>query len=151
RTEAQAEVPARRRAPVAARRPATPAVAAPAAAPVHTERAASRTARVDRRAGQVVVGVIPVEAPLPDVAVHVVQPQPVRPVRADLAGALQVRPPGRAVGVVAVEVGLRGRERRGGPADVEGEEGGVRPSAAGILPLRLARLAVFTPMLRLLV
>src|SRR5262249_60444179 len=84
-----------------------------------------------------------VAAPFPDVAVHVVKAQAVRLVRADLRGPSEVRSlGGAAVGVVAFEVGLRGRQGVGGGVEVEAERAlGLRssPTAAGIFPLGLRR------------
>src|SRR5207244_1337346 len=78
----------------------------------------------------------------PDVAVHVVQPKPIRLVRAHLACALQVRTlAGPAIGMVAVEVGLRGRE---GIAEMESL---IRrsPTSTTVLPLGLRWQAIFSP------
>src|SRR5437899_1816580 len=78
---------------------------------VEVERpAAQHPALADRRAGGVlgravlvVILVEPVVAPLPDVAVHVIQPEGVGRVRADPGGAPQVgAAAGPAVGLAAV-------------------------------------------------
>src|SRR5207302_8755934 len=84
--------------------------------------------------GRLVGGAVPVAAPLPDVAVHVIQAPGVGLVGADAGRPPQVRPPGgAAVGVVAVEVGLGGAE--GGAAVKRlGRRG---PAPAGVFPLRL--------------
>src|SRR5262249_7357315 len=67
----------------------------------------------------------PVAAPLPDVAVHVVQAPGVGQVRADRGRAAEVRPLGRAaVRLVPVKVGLDGRQALPvveKPPEVEGE------------------------------
>src|SRR5262249_43516713 len=94
--DAQAGGPGRGPAPEAARRPAGGAAAEPAAAPEHPGRAPRL---------EVIL------APLPDVAVHVVDAEPVRFIPAHLGGPLEVPGLGRvARGVIAVEVGLFGGE-----------------------------------------
>src|SRR5262249_21947675 len=104
--DAQAVVPVRGPAPDAARRPAGGAAAEPAAAPEHPGRAPRL---------EVIL------APLPDVAVHVVDAEPVRFIRAHFGGPLEVPGLGRvARGVAAVEVGLFGGEVVGGLRDIAG-------------------------------
>src|SRR4051812_17083076 len=82
--------PVARRDPVAVRRTAVPAVAAPAPAAEHAVR------------GPLLIEVL---APPAHVTVHVIQAEPVRRVRADGAGALQVGAFGRLAGrMIAVEI-----------------------------------------------
>src|SRR5262249_10970980 len=89
----------------------------PAAAAERLARAGGRPRRVQLGAGLVVAGVLPVGGPLADVTVHVVQAPGVGLVRADLGGALQVRPLGRVpVGRRAVAVGVGAAQ---GVAEVE--------------------------------
>src|SRR5262249_37514251 len=126
------------------RGPAAPGEIIPAAAPDHPQRPAGGALRVARRALLVIALGIPVVAPLPDVAVHVIQAPGVRRERAHGAGPLQVRAPDRrAVWFGPVEVGLLAGE---GVAVVEGR---FRAGAAGIFPLRLARQSVDAPRLLL--
>src|SRR5262249_53149517 len=83
----------------------------PAAAPDHHEEIVAevgrhyslvRALRVFLGAAAVVVGVVPVAAPLPYVAVHVVKAPGIGRVGADLRGPPQVGPAGgAAVGVIA--------------------------------------------------
>src|SRR5260370_1255885 len=65
-------------------------VALPAAASVHSIRALRRTGGIAPSLGGVGVLVVPVEAPLGDVAVHVVQPEAVRLVGAYFASAARL-------------------------------------------------------------
>src|SRR5262249_9706672 len=91
-------------------------------------------ARGARHAGAgVVLGVVPVGAPLPDVAGHVVQAPQVGAVAPHPAGAAEERPGGRALGVLAIEVGLGRGETVAGEKDAGGA------GAAGVLPLGLGR------------
>src|SRR5262249_28360823 len=118
--EADDEVSGLRRRPVAGRRPAIPPVAVPAAAAEHPRRTLRRALRVLRRMARLVVWVVPVGAPLADVAVHVVQPERVRFVATHLAGAPEMRSLGGAsVRVPAVDVRLGGGERVGGATQRE--------------------------------
>src|SRR2546428_542584 len=79
---------------------ALPAAADPRAATPHTVLALVWTPGVLFIADLVVVFGVPVGAPLPDIAVHVVEPEGVGPVRARLAGPLEVVPLVRsAVGI----------------------------------------------------
>src|SRR6266545_2122637 len=90
----------------------------PAAAAHHPEkfvgepaaqRALGRPLGIDARAVLVVIRIVPIGAPLRDVAVHVVQAPGVRSMRADLDGLLQKRPFSRsAIGIKTVAVGLHG-------------------------------------------
>src|SRR5262249_144482 len=143
-------------------RPAAVAQAVRAAAADDVVGARRRPERVARRAARVIALAEPVGAPLPDVAVHVVEAQRVRLVAAHLAGAREGGVSVRALlaGVVAigggvsfralltggvaigaVEVRLRGAEPgRGGGA--HGGLGGDAAPSAGILPLRLAGQAI---------
>src|SRR5262245_58674313 len=75
RPEAKPLYPVRRCDPAAVCRPAYLAVTGPAAAPVDPVGAPRRPGRVGHRHGTVIA--VPVLTPLPDVAVHVVQPQTV--------------------------------------------------------------------------
>src|SRR5262249_34873098 len=89
-------------------------------------------------------------APLEDIAVHVKQPEAVRPVRAHLARAAQFRPlGGSAVGVVAGEVGLPGGERFAWLTYVE-RFGGSSAASACVLPLRFRRQPIGSTFLLLL-
>src|SRR5262249_10912715 len=118
---------------------AEPGVVVPAAAPEDPVRALLRTRGVAYLPRRILP--VPVAAPLPDVAVHVVQPQRIRRVRADSTRLFQVRALGRAaIRIIAVEIGLTGGRRRA-VADTEGS-GRRAPSPTGILPLRLRRQAV---------
>src|SRR5271168_4638617 len=76
--EAQAVAPVPRRAPGPARRPAVPRVADPAPAPVHPARGVREIERVGAERRLVVIGFVPVPAPLPDIAVQVVQAKGIR-------------------------------------------------------------------------
>src|SRR5438067_2513137 len=67
--------------------PAVGADAVPRAAALHAQRAARRPLGVDGGAAAVVVPVVPVVDPLPDVAVHVVEAEGVGRVEADRRGA----------------------------------------------------------------
>src|SRR6516165_2589567 len=96
-----------RRAVVAVRRPAKLRVVLPTAAAEDLVLAGLRTLRVLAVLLAVDLAV-PVLDPLDDVTVHVVQPERVGLVAADLARPPQLRPPGAAaVRQVAVEVRLR--------------------------------------------
>src|SRR5262245_47303357 len=107
-------------------------VAAPAAAAQHAELPRRRALRVAARAVAVPVAVVPVGAPLPAVAVHVVQAVIVRRERADLRGHPHRGALARlAVGEGAVEVRLLRRQR------VAVAEGGGGAGAARVLPLGL--------------
>src|SRR5262249_30203019 len=98
-------VPEARRVPAAARRAAVPGIAVPAAAPEHPVR------------GPFFVQIL---APLPHVAVHVVQPQLVRRIRTHLGRTAQVRTLlALAEWIVTVEIGLCGREVVGRFLEVE--------------------------------
>src|SRR5262249_25633046 len=84
--------------------------------------------------------------PVPDVAVHVVEAQPVRPVRPHLRRPRQVRTLSRrAERILTVEVGLVGREGVRRPVEIEvaGTVSlGSGPSATGVFPFRFCRQAV---------
>jgi len=73
KAEARVAVAVRRVAPVAARRTAEPGGVAPAAAPEHPVRARCWATRVTERRRGIVVRTIPIFAPLPNVAMHVMQ------------------------------------------------------------------------------
>ena len=75
--EAQAEVVARvvRRAPAAARHTAAPGIVAPATTPVHADRGLGVVARIRRGRLAVIILIVPVLAPLPHVAAHIVEAQ----------------------------------------------------------------------------
>ena len=75
-TKAQVAVPVARHDPAAVRRTADAGVDVPTAAPEHPARARCSTSRIGRRAARVFA--MPVLAPLPHVAVHVIQTPPVR-------------------------------------------------------------------------
>src|SRR5438045_1538925 len=77
-TEAQVVDPVPRRAPAPVRRPREPRVEAPAPAPDHPGRGLSRPRQIDGWRLPVIIGLVPVRTPLPDVAVHVVQAEGVR-------------------------------------------------------------------------
>src|SRR5207244_894446 len=89
---------------------------------------------------------VEVVAPLPDVAVHVVQPELVRGVRTHRRRPPKIGALRRlARGIVAVEVGLRGGEVVGRLVEVEVERAfllGSGPTPTGIFPFRLTRQAV---------
>ena len=74
KSNAKAEVvaPEAGRVPAAIRRPADPGVVVPTPAPIHPGRAPRRTRGIRHRTGRIIP--IPILAPLPDIAVHVVQP-----------------------------------------------------------------------------
>src|SRR5262245_32690785 len=111
------------------RRPAVLAAVPPRAATAHPE-------------APVPFVFVSVTAPLPDVAVHVVEAEGVRLVRAHLARPLQPRPRGGpAVRHGAAKVGLAGRETVAGVENLIGRS----PAATGVLPLRLARQAIRPP------
>src|SRR5262249_53335393 len=128
-------------------RPAGPAVVGPAPAPAHPRRAAGAVP-LRRRPGVVQVGalaarqscMIPVPAPLEDIAVHVVQAPGVGRVTADLRGTLQRRPLLGAVVRLALEVGLLAAE------GIAESGGGGGAGAAGVLPLRLRGQAELPPL-----
>src|SRR5205085_10952302 len=91
-------------------------------------------------------GVVPVGAPLPQVAVHVVQPQGVRLVLPHEAGAVEgVAGLAAVVGLAAREIGLAEAQRVGRLLEMEGllrlrpQPADVVPAAAGVLPLGLRR------------
>src|SRR5579863_8968304 len=87
-------------------------------------------ARVGDRAGRVVA--VPVLAPLPDVAVQVVEPPAIGGVAADRRRTAKVAARGSpVVGIVAVVIGLAGGQV------VAGGERRRAPGPAGVLPLRL--------------
>src|SRR5262249_15572443 len=118
--------------PAAERGAGVEVVVHPPAAAQPAHGAGGGPGRVLFRAVAVVAQLVPVGAPLEDVAVHVKQAVGVGLVRADLAGALQAGAArGAHVRDRAVDVGvLRGEH----PAGVEG---GIRfgAAAAGALPL----------------
>src|SRR5262249_36345215 len=70
------------------RRAAQALFRAPSPAAQHPPRAVLRPRRVVARPARVIAVVVPVLAPLPDVAVHVVQAEQVRPVRPHRGGVL---------------------------------------------------------------
>src|SRR5262249_10439875 len=109
------------------------AAGVPAPAAQHAHPAARGAFRVAVQTAAVVVLLEPIAAPLPDVAVHVVQAEGVGLVRADGGRAGEIRTVAGAVGVIAVEVRGEGAEA------VAVVEGGRRPGAAGVLPLGLGR------------
>jgi hypothetical protein len=63
------------------------AVVEPRPAALHTAACLFGTGRIFAGAHGVIVLAVPIGAPLPDVSMHVIQPVPVRFVRADLTGA----------------------------------------------------------------
>ncbi len=72
--EAEGNVEARRGVAVAERRTAAAGVVVPAAAPNHAARATARPLRVGRIAVvTTIVFIIPVTAPFPDIAVHIIE------------------------------------------------------------------------------
>src|SRR5262249_12407708 len=126
---------------VAVRRPAVPGVVVPAAAAEH----AGRGPWLKR-----------VFAPLPDVAVHVVEAQTVGLVRTDLRGPLQVWSLGRtAIRIPSIKIGGRRGQRVRRLVEIEM----VRtvfwrssPSPTSILPFCLGRQAIqpsSSPLLRI--
>src|SRR5262249_11037337 len=127
-----------RRDPAAVRRLAEPRGAAPPAAPVDPECTPSGAGRVRVVRSGIVIVVVPILAPFPDVALHVVKTEGVRSLLAARVGPTLGIPlePGelaQARLVVAEAETLRA------------------PRAAGILPLRLGRQAVaLAPQLPLL-
>src|SRR5256885_1115568 len=116
---------------LAERRPAGPTVIAPSAAPADPGKGAVPVpCPLDRRQIGIVAArqllVIPIPAPLADVALHVMQAPDVRGIAADLGSAIEgrtflgtiVRPP-LEVHLLATElVAKRGGGRRPGPASV---------------------------------
>src|SRR5271157_5999886 len=93
-------VPVHRREPVAVRRAAVPGVEVPATAPDDPVRGLGRTRRVVGRRLLVVILVVCVPAPLPDVAVHVMKAEPVRKLLPHrVSHALQMAEPGVLVEV----------------------------------------------------
>src|SRR5262249_13633538 len=116
-----------------------PARVAPRPAARTPELALVRSLRVLFRTAGGVPVVQPVAAPLPDVAVHVVQPPGVGSVGADGRRAAEIRALGRvAVGLVAEKVGVVGRQ----VLPAVKRQGNERTGAAGIFPLRLGRQTV---------
>src|SRR5262245_25509016 len=96
---------------------------------IPTRSAGRSGAWVDRRQ-LLVAGAMGVAAPLPDVAVHIVQTPGVGRIRTDDTGPLQVWSRlDRVVGTFAVAVGLGAVQHR---AEVKRR---ARPGAAGIFPL----------------
>src|SRR5262245_59354052 len=93
------------------RRAAAPALPEPRPAAQHAAIAVPGAGRVAPRADGVVVAIVPVGAPLQDVAVHVEKPGLAGLVGADGGGTVEERSlGGGAVGEVAVEVGLLAAE-----------------------------------------
>src|SRR5207244_192377 len=89
----------------------------------------------------------PVEAPFPDIAVHVEQTEGIRGIRPNRTGPLEISSLRTlATWVVAVEVSLGGSE---GVADVEGRVRS-RPFSTRIFPFRLGRQAIGSPHILLL-
>ena len=121
-----------RRQAVAIRRAAVGGGVAPRAAAKHARRAGRRPRRVDRGRLLVVVPVVPIGAPLPDVAVHVVQSPGVRLLlahRMRLAAGVALEPTVlRQLGFAIAKTIPRCRAR-----------------AAGVFPLCLGRQAEVTP------
>ncbi len=137
--------------PLRRRRPGVAGPEVPAAAAVHPVRGLKGASGVVHRRTLVVIGRVPVRAPLPDVPVHVVQPPGVRIVAAHrcrvdetiLRGngprpvrILRLRRPvrnvcyrGQALGIVTIAILCR------------------RPSPAGVFPLRFRRQPVRHPLL----
>src|SRR5262249_2700571 len=122
--EAPALAPGRRPVAAAGRRPPGLVAGVPAAAPVHPARALGGPGGVGVAAVGVVVFIVPVEAPLRDVAVHVVQAELVAVEPAHVPGATD-----KAAGV-GVE-----------PGDAVAAEVvflvGTDPSSTSVFPLRL--------------
>src|SRR5262249_46366719 len=117
-------------------RPAGPAMVAPGAAPAHAGIGAVPVPRsLHRRQIRIVAAgqfwVIPIPAPLEDVAVHVVQPPSVGGVAADLGGPIERLPFLGAVVRLPLEVCLLAAEL------VPKCGGRLRPGPAGVLPLCL--------------
>src|SRR5438105_3512472 len=117
--------------------PAKTADVVTGAAAHHAQRADGRTLGIKARAALVVVALIVIGAPFPDVAVHVIEAERIGRVGADLGGALQVGSALRhAVGIVAVKIrfsrgnGHAARERHG------------QSRAAGVFPLGFGGQAV---------
>src|SRR5262249_25663314 len=106
--------------------------------PMDPDRALLRPLRIGRWAAPVIVAAVPVGAPLPDVAVHVMQAQRVGVVDADLAGVAEM----------VAEVGPPGGDA---VAEREPRVLSVATTPAGVLPLRLGRQAVEPMLLRLVV
>src|SRR5207249_671224 len=109
--------------------------------------AEARAGRVAARARGIDVkaGLIPVVAPLPDVAGHVVQAEAVGRVGADRGGAGVAVVGGVAAGEGALEgVGHPLAAGSGLVAPVVGLA--VEPAAGGVLPLRLGRQALAGPL-----
>src|SRR5262245_36892049 len=137
--EADEVVAARRRAANTLRGAAKTTASDPGPATDHAADALTGARRVAAQAREVVVALVPVGAPLADVAVHVKEAPGIGPIRADSLRALQLPPAsGAAIGEVAVEVGLFGRER---PAAVKRRVG---PGPACKLPLGLRRHTIDT-------
>src|SRR5262249_29827505 len=112
----------------------------PRAAAHHAIGADGGTAGVMERALLVVVRSVTIGAPLPDVALHVVQAPRVRWVLVAAIWLLEGRPlRGVAVGLVAVEIGLLRRQGRALP------EGGLGPGTTSVFPLRLGRQPIHPP------
>src|SRR5262245_40721381 len=87
----------------------------------------------------------PVPAPLPDVTMHVVQPESIRLIGANCGSPFEIwRLVGAAVRPVAVEIGLLWRRRL---PIVAGRD---RAGPARVLPLRLGRQPIDAPSLPLL-
>src|SRR5206468_1330278 len=122
-----------RRAEVTVSRTAVAGGIIPGAAAQQMSVASIGTLRVSSRAGPVVVGLVGVKAPLPNVAVHVEKAPRVGRVGADRARTPQIWPLHRsAIRIVTVEVSLGARQ---GAAEVEGAVRS-RPCSAGIFPFR---------------
>src|SRR5262245_54319274 len=86
--------------------------AAPATAAHHAAITRRRTRWVFRRTLLLVVLAVPIEAPFPDIAVQVVQPQSVGRIRADRRGPFEecaARRP--TIRIIAIEISECGRQR----------------------------------------
>src|SRR5262249_44487009 len=122
---------------IAAGGPAFAAAAPPRAAACRLSVTITRAQGIDRGAAGVIVRVVEVAAPFPDVAVHVVEAKGIGRIAADRRRALNVRPLSiDAIGNRAIEIGLVGRGARAPP------ERRAAAGAAGMLPFRLGRQTI---------
>ena len=110
------------------RRAAVPGTVPPATAPDHPEPGLDRTLRVICRRLGIVLGLVPVPAPLPHVAVHVEQAPQVRPHGAARNGQWRVR-------VTLVEPRVLAQQALIAAAT----EGRGCPGAAGVFPFGFGR------------
>src|SRR5208337_603293 len=148
--EAQVEVPALRRVPAAVRRAAAPGVVAPATAPDDPGRGLGRARRIGRRRRGVVFLIIPIGAPFPDVADHIVKTPGIGREGTDRSGVDKTIVSLDAVPVRELLLGTR----VGHVANLDevfrivaDDKQGVRPSTASVFPSRSpVLLRISTPL-----